>query len=177
MHNVYLAHGTFGHDGHTFRLTTEPDTEAGLPWEEAGSHGHVSEWRHSYNPKAPGEVVLCQDHTGAYRAYNMRDAIAKAQQERWGYGGKSVEEWLAAGLTIRQVATKAAEDDYRRLSDWCDDTWEYTGVCVELLDDDGEGTGETDTLWGVESDDTLHIADVATECADNILANLRDRAK
>ena len=46
----------------------------------------------------------------------------------------------------------AARADFERLRAWCEDDWSYVVLTVELLDDDGDKTGITESLGGVESD-------------------------
>lgn len=162
-------------DGKTFRVTIPYDDCGDKPWEREDGHGPVSEWRRAgysgRSPKAPGERELCNDH-GSARFYDFAEACHIARRDGWGFDGKGVAAWQAEGLSLRQIAARAAEADFTRLYDWCNDRWQYVGVVVELLDSEGEGTGETDSLWGVESDAGDYLEEVARECAAEILARL-----
>jgi hypothetical protein len=77
-----------------------------------------------------------------------------------------------ATMTERQYAAGAALANFKRLKDWCDDRWHYVGCVVTLLDDDDEETGETESLWGIESDCDDYLQETARELADQILARV-----
>lgn len=70
--------------------------------------------------------------------------------------------------SAKAYAAAAAMADFKRLRDWCNDEWCYVGVIVELLDDEGEPTGETASLWGIESDCDEYLAEVAIELTGEI---------
>lgn len=160
-------------DGARFAVTLEPDADMGPPWENEDGHGPVSDWRrHAFGqgtkpPKAPGERILAWDQ-GHYRTYDFREACKVALRDGWGAPGD-------AGMTRRQKAAHAAEADFQRLRAWCADQWCYVGVVVELLGDDGHGTGDTASLWGMESDADEYIDETARELASDILYNLAQR--
>lgn len=73
-------------------------------------------------------------------------------------------------------AARAAESDFDFLSDWCNDRWQYVGVVVELVYDDDEPTGETESVWGIESCSTDYLEETAHELAGELLASLKARA-
>jgi hypothetical protein len=77
-----------------------------------------------------------------------------------------------ASMSAKAYAAEAARRDYQRLADWCNDRWQYVGVVVELLDDDGDPMGERASLWGIESDATGYLEEVAHELAAEVLAML-----
>ena len=125
-------------DGLSFAVSMEYD-DCMSPWEEEDGHGPVSEWT-NYS-KHPGELVLNEDH-GSRRYYDFAEACRIARRDGWGgFQG-----------TPRQQAALAARADYERLRAWCRDVWSYVVLTVELLDDDGDKTGITDSIGGVESD-------------------------
>lgn len=70
----------------------------------------------------------------------------------------------------RAYAAKAAFADFERLKAWCCNDWEYVGIVVEMLDDEGEPTGESGSLWGIESDSYSHIWDEAHNLAAELIA-------
>jgi hypothetical protein len=77
-----LYHGdTFGHEGLTFRVEFEDDTDSGPPWEECDGHGVVSDW--TRRDKCPGERVLCSDR-GSKRYYDVQASTAIAKRDGWG---------------------------------------------------------------------------------------------
>lgn len=165
---------TFTRDGATFRVRFADDDMADPPWKREDGHGPVSDWRHAdrtqdYPPKAAGERVLCIDVFTA-RYYDFAQACKIARRDGWGAPGDE-------GMTPRQKAAHAAEADFQRMRAWCNAEWGYIGVTVELLDDAGMETGETETLWGVESDQPEHIATVAHDLAGEIISRLQQQMK
>lgn len=77
---------------------------------------------------------------------------------------RAVYDEHRATMTARQYAAGAARADYERLRAWCNDEWCYIGVVVTR-----DETGETESLWGVESDAGEYIRDVARELAEQLL--------
>lgn len=78
--------------------------------------------------------------------------------------------------SAKAYAARAAEADFKRLDDWCNDRWCYVGCVVTLLDDDGDATDFTASLWGVESDGGEYLAEVARELADEIVSEIKAAA-
>jgi hypothetical protein len=162
---------TFQHDGATFRVNFTDDDTADPPWLQEDGHGPVSEWRYhgqgqgTKPPKAPGERLLLWDR-GSYRTYDFAEACKIARRDAWGAAGDE-------SMTPRQKAAHAAEADFLRLRAWCNAEWTYVGVTVELLDDAGEPLGLKESLWGIESDASEHLDEVAHDLADEILLRLR----
>ena len=154
---------TFRHNGHSFKVTMPYDDIGEAPWEREDGHGPVSEW--TRRDKRPSELVLRQDG-GSYRYYDFAAAVALAKRDGWNAEPYSDTE------THGQRAHKAAMADFSRLRAWCNDQWQYVGVVVDLLDDDGNEIGEQDSLWGVESDSPDYIEETARDCADEILHRL-----
>lgn len=97
---------------------------------------------------------------GPYKAYdaeNFNRAVAAVYAQH-----------KATFPSAKAYAAAAAMADYNRLRDWCNDKWCYVGVIVETLDDEGEPTGETASLGGVESDCDEYLAEVARELASEL---------
>lgn len=78
-------------------------------------------------------------------------------------------------MTPRAYAAGAAMADYDRLRRWCADQWCYIGVVVRRA---GDCTccGETESLWGIESDAGEYVREVATELAEQLTDRLSDAA-
>lgn len=151
------------HNGNRFRVTHPYDDSGDAPWDREDGHGPVSEW--TTRDKAPGEMVLCSDR-GMHRYYDFQEAVRIARRDGWDAAPYSETE------TAGQRAHKAAMADYDRLRQWCDGQWCYVGVVVELVDDAGDGIGETESLWGIESDAYEYLAETAHNLADELLARL-----
>lgn len=156
-------------DGHKFSVEIVADDDTTPPWDREDGHGPVSEWkRHAFGqgtkpPKRPGEMILCWDR-GSYLTYDFAAAVRIAKRDGWDvppYGG-----------THGQKAHRAAMADFDRLRRWCADQWSYVGVVVHLLDDEGDEMGESESLWGIESDADDYLDEVARELADEILHRL-----
>lgn len=160
-----LYHGNeFEHDGHTFRVAMHDDDDAGMPWENSDFHGPVSDW--TRRAKLPGEMVLCKDGSSS-RYYDFAEAVRIARKDGW-----DAQPFNEGQETRGQQAHKAAMSDYDNLRRFCSGYWNYIGVTVELLDDDGDTMGETESLSGIESDAGEYLETVAHELADEILARL-----
>jgi hypothetical protein len=142
----------FTHNGCRYHLTLERDDDATPPWERDDGHGPVSAWR-PLSSKRAGERVLHADRKSA-RFYDFAEAVAIARRDGWDappYGQS----------TPGQRAARAAEADFERLRAWCNDKWEYVGVCVRLVG--AAGSQYDHAFWGVESDCEDYIAEVARE--------------
>lgn len=143
----------------TFAVEYRPDQDAGAPWENSEGHGPVSDWVR--RDKLPGELVLNEDR-GFRRYYYFAEACRIARREGW-----DTPPYKDDRLTARQRAARAARADYEFLRQWCDDEWQYVGVIVTLLDDEGAPSEVTDSLWGVETYNDYH-RDQARELAENL---------
>lgn len=152
---------TFEHGGRRFRVGFPRDDDHGAPWDEEDGHGPVSDW--TTRQKTPGELVLCEDR-GSRRYYDFAAACRIARRDGWLMTGDN-------DLSPAQRAANAAQADFERLRDWCNDDWHYVGVVVEMLDEDGEVLDD-ESLWGVESDADAYLDDTARELADEILHRL-----
>lgn len=138
----------------TFRVRLEYDDCSDAPWEnDCIYEGVVSEWER--RSKRTYERILCEDR-GSRRFFNVREFIATA---------------IKQGCTRKQAAEQM-EPCFERLRLWCNDQWHYVGVIVELLDDDGDPTGEGESIWGIEDDCAEHINETAQELAEGIVYRL-----
>lgn len=155
---------TFEHDGHKFRVTFPHDEYLGAPWEEHDGHGIVSEW--TRRDKRPGELVLAQDRSSR-RYYDFAATVRLARKEGW-----DAKPYNEGRETRRQQAAKAARSDFEYLRRWCNDQWHWCGVVVELLDDSGDGIGETESVFGIEDDAGEYLEETAHELAGELIYRL-----
>ena len=159
---------TIERHGRTYRVTIEHDEHMGAPWEEHDGHGVVSEW--TRRDKAPGEVVIASDR-GSHRFYDVAETLRIAKRDGWGLSDADLAAFEArAGrkATRKMVIAEAVRRDCDRMRQWCADVWGWCGVIVELLDEDGDGTGETASLWGIESDAGAYLDEVAADLVDEM---------
>jgi hypothetical protein len=154
---------TIEFQGSTFRVNFENDDCYCEPWIEDDGHGPVSKW--TRDPKRPGERVLVEDR-GSFRYYDFREAVQIAKRDGWD------AEPYGKG-TRGERAARAAEADFRHLRAFCRGDWSYLAMTVELLDDEGEPTGEFATLGGVASSED-HRAN-ACELAAIVMQTLQRR--
>lgn len=161
------------HDGDTFtvrgidfRVTFPYDDCGDAPWENSDGHGPVSGWER--RSKRPGEWVLNSDR-GAHRYYDAAEAMRLAKQDGWGLRETHIAD-LAKRLNRTpqpgDIRAEAVRRDFEFLRGWCNDEWAYVGVVVEILDEEGEPTGEDASLWGIESCADEYLVDVAYELAE-----------
>lgn len=66
--------------------------------------------------------------------------------------------------TARAYHAAAARADYEYLRRWCADQWWYVGVVVREVRN-GSPVGPSESLWGIESEDSDYIAQVARDLA------------
>ena len=73
----------------------------------------------------------------------------------------------AKPLTTGEIRAEAVRLDFEFLRGWCTDKWHYCGVAVRAVDADGEPMGDEfeHALWGIESNDSDGIREVAEELA------------
>lgn len=123
---------TIERHGVTYEIEWIADDCADAPWENSDCHGPVSDWER--RSKRPNEMILNTDR-GFSRFYDFQEAMRIAKRDRWNCA-KNGEE-----------LQEAVFQDYKYLKDWCDDKWFYCGIVVTRCD-----TGESDSLWGIESE-------------------------
>ena len=111
----------------------EYDTDYSPPWENSDGHGVVSDWEH--RGEANGRWELCEDHYSR-RYYDWKETLKIAKRDGWG----------PCNGDLMDVVRR----DYEYLRAWCNDTWYYVGLIVELYDVNDELIGE-DSCWGYES--------------------------
>lgn len=74
-----------------------------------------------------------------------------------------------ATMTARQYAAAAAMSDFERLRRYCEGDWHYVGVNVTAVCDCcNSPTGESASLWGIESDAGDYLDKVARELAEEL---------
>lgn len=154
---------TFEHNGRNFRVEFPFDEFNEAPWDREDGHGAVTDW--TTRAKAPGEMELCRDGR-LRRFYDFAGAVATAKHDGWDAAPYSTTE------TKGQRAHKAAMADFERLRRWCTAEWTYIGVVVHLLDDAGDDMGESESLWGIESDSGAYLDATARELAEEIIYRL-----
>lgn len=155
-------------DGVSFRVAIEQDCDMGAPWEEHDGHGVVSEW--TRRDKEPGEVVIASDH-GSHRFYDIAETMRLAKRDSWGLAPDDLEAFekkIGRKATRKMIAAEAVRRDCERMRQWCNDVWQWVGVIVHELDGEGEETGRTASLWGIESDAGSYLDEVAFELAGEV---------
>lgn len=159
------------HGDHSFRVTLEPDQDAGEPWTREDGHGPVSDW--TTRAKRPGERILARDG-GCYRYYDFQAAMAIAKRDGWGVGPEQ-EQALRNNTSVKtrgQLNAEQVEADFRRLLLWWNGYWSYVGLTVTLLDPNGDPTELSDSVWGVEDDCPDYIDTLAREMAEQLASQI-----
>lgn len=165
----------FEHAGKQFRAYVELDDDTSAPWERAEGHGVVTDW--TTRDKKPGELVLIEDRRSK-RFYDVPASLARAKSEGWGLSADEVvklSRTLGRTATGKECIARAVEMDYEFLRAWCNDEWQYIGVCVCLLTDDGEPVGDkyAAALWGIESNADDYIHETARELTGDALSEAK----
>ena len=174
MKNLYDGE-KFERNGRTYRVNFPIDDSGRFPWEDDDGVGLISDW--TTRDKAPGERVLNSDRSSK-RFYDFAETMRKAKRDGWGLHPEAVaelEERLGRPAKRGDIIAQAVENDFSRLKGFCEDRWQYVGVVVTHINTDEYGDeedGESDSLWGIESDSGDYLTEVAHECADNIAAGL-----
>ena len=148
---------TFEKHGMQFKVHIEPDDDGEAPWERSDGHGPVRHMRRS--EKRPGERPLIKDRDGTW-LYDWQAACKLARKDGW-----NAEPYGAPNRIERAV-----QADFDFLRGWLNDDWYYVGVCVSLLDKNGEDATEKyeNAIWGIESNSDDCIGEVADDLADRI---------
>ena len=159
---------TFEVNGVQFRVNFEHDSDRSPL--DCDGHGPVRQSNYCHidgkSDKKPGERPLNQAGRNEYQFYYDWTAACKAAKK----DGWNCEPFDAPNRVERAVK---ADFDYLR-GFYCND-WNYVGVIVSRLDDDGEETGEQTSLWGVETHKNYHC-DVALEIAGELLGESESKA-
>lgn len=150
-------------DGVKFNVYVCPDESSRPPWENNDCHGPVSKW--TTRSKKPGEMVLANDH-GQSIYYDFQESCRIAKKRLPGIP-------RCDGKTKRQIAANYAMEDFKYLRGYINGYWEYVGVIVQLLDDDGdEILGDSESVWGIESNNKCYINTIASQLAQEIVHSL-----
>ena len=132
---------------HKFVFEAKHDESGRRPWEDYSIYDDVvSNW--VTRDKKPHERILTTVEKSK-RFFNVKKYLNLAKSH---------------GCTKKQAADQL-ETSFKHLQDWCNDHWHYIGVCVTLLDDEGDRTNTTESLWGVEDSDQAYIEKIARELA------------
>lgn len=160
----------FEHAGRNYTAEIHHDADHGAPWEEEDGHGPVTDW--TRDAKAPGQRLLYQDRHGAGRFYDWQEAMKIARRDGWGLGDAE-RAALAAELgrepTRGEITAEAVRRDFEHLRDWCNGDWFWCGVVVRRA-----GAccccGDSESLWGIESNSGDYLQEVARELAAELAA-------
>lgn len=173
--------------GLTFSVTIHADDDNEAPWSREDGHGPVRvSRRESYfvrygvGDKRPGERALATDRGRAF-LYDWQGAMKQARAEGWGLAPEELAKMTARigrEPTRGEVCEAAVRADFNRLRGWLHDEWYYCGVVVTLRDVDGDDVdGETESLWGIESDAGDYLAEVASELAEELASRIGRKKK
>jgi hypothetical protein len=158
--------------GFKFRVNIESDNDQAAPWIECDGHGVVSDW--TARDKQPGERELHAD--GSRKLYyNVVESMKLALKD-WGLSAQECQalaDKIGCAPTAGQIAECAVELDFEYLLGWCTQQWEYVGVTVTMLNDDGTD-GAWNSLWAVETSDAEYVETVVNALADNIVELTND---
>lgn len=71
-------------------------------------------------------------------------------------------------LTPGEIAAEAVQRDFDHLRGWCNGDWNYCGVVITLIEDDDENAPieYSHALWGIESNASGYLSEVADELMD-----------
>lgn len=160
---------TATHLGVTVQIGYCDDSPHDPPWEDSDGHGPVRQARgNRFNcPKRPGEVVLHVNHPDRW-LYDVQAATVKALAEGWGCSKVDT-----TGMTRRQVAAAAVQEDMKYLRDWLQGGWSYVGIVCKVFDKDGEVEAE-ESCWGYETLDDYHKVvgkEMAESLAEQVVAD------
>lgn len=149
-------------NGRRYGVKFEYDYDADAPWDGCDGHGAVRQSNRAHaegrSDKRPGERPLNHAGRNEYQFYyNWQGACELARTDGW-----NAEPYDAPGRILRAV-----QADFDYLRGYVNQDWQYVGVIVTLLDENGEETGESDALWSVETYEDYHHT-VAAELAAEI---------
>lgn len=156
MNNIQIV---IGGKALNFAVKFERDDDMAAPWESTDGHGPVTGW--VTRPKRAGELVLNTDRESK-RYYDYAEACKIARRDGW-----DSAPFNDGSETKRQQAAKAARSNFEYLRAWCNNEWEYVGVIVTLLDDEGNPTDISDSIWGTETFGDYHH-ETARQIADDL---------
>ena len=159
--------------GLTFVVNFPSDGDFDAPWENSDGHGPVrkSTKRHvdGYSDKRPGERPLNSPSRNEYQFYyDWQAAVNLAKVDGW-----NTKPYDAPNRIERAVLA-----DFNYLSGYLNDGWNYIGVTVDLLDEEGETVDGYDrSLWGSASNAGDYLLTVANELVDEIISQIENEKK
>jgi len=112
---------TVEHDGFTFTLSLEHDSDHGAPWDKECGHGPVTDW--IAREKLPGELVL-NDDGRSKRYYDFAEACRIARRDGWGAPmyKQSIEHGAPTGGLVRLCSQWFIGTElHTHESDWTDE--------------------------------------------------------
>lgn len=158
-------------EGHEFTVNIDFDDATGAPWEESDGHGIVREGRahagYRIEGKRPGERVLHREGSSVW-FYDEQQTTKKALKEGWS------TTYIASpdGMTRRQLAALAVEEDFQYLRGWLKNDWYWCVVQVVAVHD----VNYHASLGGVESRSRAYIRQVATDLAGDLVREIEHEA-
>lgn len=127
----------------------------------------------------PGRIVTDRFAHSGKRKFRAWIVNGTAEQTAYGPDANAAISALyklhRERMTPRAYTAGAAMADFERLRAWCADEWCYIGAVVRRAGD-CECCGETESLWGIESDAGEYVREVATELAEQLADRLSDAA-
>lgn len=114
----------------------------------------------------PGEMII--ERNNRHGARKFRAYVKGGKPEMTAYGKdqnaaiSALYALYRASMSPRQWAAQAAMRDFENLKAWCEDEWCWIGIIVSRADDPD---GESESLWGIESNCGDYASEVAKELA------------
>ena len=187
----------FEHNGKHYVATIERHDDAGAPWDEHDGHGPVSDWttraklpgefvlsedgsskrfydfadacriaRRDGWGYLPGKLEHKKLRNGWWRAECKGfDKVVHSRNQNAAING--LYKAFRDTVTAKQYAALAAMVDFEQLRDWCNDEWFWGGVVVQEKDA-CECCGPKQSVWGIESNASKQLAEVARELAEEL---------
>lgn len=151
----------FTHHGRMFEVTLKQDDDNEVPWDRDDSRNIVTDFM-SRDSKRPEYRPLYSDR-GSVRYFDWNEAMKVAKRDGWWLPVDEIDklvETLGRAPSKREVTAEAVRKTYERYKGWCNDEWTYVGVVVEDVE-----SGQSESLWGIESDDEDYLWEVAQDLA------------
>jgi hypothetical protein len=143
-------------DGIDFLISIEPDQDCPPPWENCDGHGAISmraarsgEFA-EYAWKKPYQIFLGATRSNGHPMhvfYDVQESIRVAKRDGW---NTAPYAWKTKG----EQADAAVRADVRYLAGYLSGKWEYSFITVHALDDSGDLLPLSDSIGGVEYDET-----------------------
>lgn len=194
----------FEHGGRKFILTIVEGADSSPPWDNEDGHGVIATRAGRKRPGERVLIMDDGFQTTFYdfpaSLAKAREEGWGWMPDGWTVRQRGGGDWVAEGgtstaiaptkqeavstlfnlhrktMSPRQYLAAAVERDYKRLLNWVTGEWRYVGVVVTLADDDGITPRPLyrESLWGIESDDLEHFAEVAHELASQICGRVNE---